>query len=111
MRKNLKEQVKRVLIDNPETRNSDITLTIEIWKRFFPEKTIGGECAGIRFQQLYELPREDNVKRIRANFCQKGFNWAFPTDWKIAKARGINEDKWKEVLGYHKAEQQTSKLF
>lgn len=102
--KHLKEQVKRVLMECPESRNSDITLTIEIWKRFFPEKTIGGECSAIRFKELYDLPREDNVKRIRAKFCEQGHAWAFPTEWKIAKGRGMNEDRWRQALGYPKLE-------
>jgi hypothetical protein len=90
----LKEQVKKTLIEIPETRNSDITLTIEIWKRFY------GVDGIMKTEQLYDLPREDNVKRIRAKFCEKGLVWAYPTDWKIAKARGINENKWRQLLGY-----------
>lgn len=94
----LKEQIKIVLTEVPETRNSDITLMIEVWKRFYPEKTIAGECAGVRFEQLYDLPREDHVKRVRAAFNAKGE--FMPTDIKVAEARGINEDRWRKALGY-----------
>ena len=90
----LKEQVKKILIENPKTRNSDITLTIEVWREFY------GVRMEINLVQLYDLPREDNIKRIRAKFCEQGHFWTFPTDWKIAKGRGINEDRWRQVLGY-----------
>ena len=113
----LKEQVEKVLIESPETRNSDITLTIEIWKRFYPDRisksypkdesrNIGvGMVDCVDLRDLYDLPREDNIKRIRAKFCERGFKWAFPTDWKIAKGRGIQEDRWREALGYPLLEQ------
>lgn len=90
----LKDQVKKVLIDNPETRNSDITLTIEIWKKFY---SVGDN---IPVGKLYDLPREDNVKRIRAKFCEQGYSWAMPTEEKIAKQRKINADIWRKALGY-----------
>ena len=97
--KTLKAMVENVLRDIPETRNSDITLTIEIWKRFYPEKTIGGECSAVRFAQLYELPREDNVKRARAYF-QNDKRLYLPTSEAVAKARGINKDEWRVAMGY-----------
>ena len=92
--KNLKLQVKSILINYPKTRNSDIALTIEIWREFY------NTGMSINLVQLYDLPREDNIKRIRVQFCEKGFRWAYPTDWKIARARKINEQKWREMLGY-----------
>lgn len=94
----LKEQVKKILIEYPETRNSDITLTIEIWKQFCNVDGI------LKTEQLYDLPREDNIKRIRAKFCEQGNVWAFPTEWKIAKGRGMLEDRWRQSLGYPKLE-------
>jgi hypothetical protein len=33
----LKAQVKYILAEKPESRNSDITLMIELWKRFYPK--------------------------------------------------------------------------
>ncbi len=98
MKIKLKTMVQKVLEDNPETRNSDIALTIEIWKRYYPEKTIGGECSAVRFSELYDLPREDNIKRYRAEYNSKGEY--LPTDIKVAVARGINEDVWRRKLGY-----------
>jgi len=111
---NLKDQVIEILRDIPETRNSDITLTIEIWKRFFPEKTIGGECSAVRFSDLYDLPREDNIKRIRAKLTEEELKRinegkmtgeeyvALPTSEQVAKKRCINEALWQKALGYFK---------
>ena len=92
--KGLKGKVKMVLIQYPSTRNSDIALTIQIWKMFY------GIKEEVELARLYDLPREDNVKRIRAKFCQKGFYWAYPTTLEVAKRRRIAEDIWREALGY-----------
>jgi hypothetical protein len=97
--KTLKGMVRSILEDIPATRDSDIRLTIEIWKRFYPERTIGGECVAIRLSELYDLPREDNVKRVRAQF-QNVEKLYMPTDILIAKKRGILEDEWRVAMGY-----------
>lgn len=96
----LREKIKVVLEEVPETRNSDIALMIEIWKRYYQEKIHGAEGLGavVRLTDLYNLPREDHVKRIRASFNAKGE--FMPTDLKVAEARGINEDRWRKALGY-----------
>lgn len=101
----LKTQVEQVLIDLPETRNSDIALTIEIWKRFYP-KWLTKDPQGnlyVPLARMYDLPREDNVKRIRAKFNSNGKY--YPTDIKVAKARGINEQSWRVALGYPETNQ------
>lgn len=92
----LKEQVEQCLKEVPETRNSDITLMIAVWSQFWPQR-ISPELT-VRLMSLYDLPREDNIKRIRAKFNAEGKYW--PTDLKIAKARGIQEDEWRVALGY-----------
>lgn len=98
--KTLKAMVESVLQDIPETRNSDIMLTIEIWKRFYPEKMRDlGTRMAVCVSDLYYLPREDNVKRARA-FFQNDKSKYLPTDPKIAKARGINTDEWLTAMGY-----------
>lgn len=97
--KRLKKTVEEVLECESRTRNSDITLMIEIWKRYCSEHMnyIDG-VAYVRLEDLYNLPREDNIKRIRAALNARGLYW--PTDWKVAKARGINEDRWRAFLGF-----------
>lgn len=92
--------VETILRNIPESRNSDITLMIEIWEKYYPnyiKKGSSGE-RGVWLKDLYTLPREDSVKRLRAQFNHDGKY--FPTDWKIAKGRGIKEDVWRKELGY-----------
>lgn len=100
MKKPFKDMVEECLRNIPETRNSDITLMIEIWKRYFSQKVRKGATGkeGVWLEDLYELPREDNVKRVRAKLNAQGKY--YPTDWKVAKARGIKEDIWRQELGY-----------
>ena len=95
----LKDKVEHCLKNLPETRNSDITLTIAIWQN---HHSVGSQ---ISLSQLYDLPREDNIKRIRAKF-QNEMDLYLPTDWKVAKKRRINEDKWKEFIKKFKSNQQ-----
>lgn len=107
--KTLKGMVGSVLEDMPLTRNSDISLLIEVWKRFYPkfvleEKhqdgatyTVGHKY--VRLTDLFNLPREDNVKRVRAYF-QNVKKLYPPTEWAIAKKRGLVEDEWRVAMGY-----------
>ncbi len=101
----LKKQVEKVLRGYPETRNSDITLTIKIWQMFY------GVGRVVDVNLLYDLPREDNVKRIRAKFCEQKESWAYPTSLEVAKKRQIKEDEWRMALGYASSLEATKKLF
>lgn len=94
----LKKQVERVLREESDTRNSDITLTIRMWQRFY------GVNESIQLSELYDLPREDNIKRIRAKFCEEKKSWAYPSSREIAKRRGIKEDEWRVMMGYPRTE-------
>lgn len=97
----LRLQILRVLEDEPETRNCDILLTIKIWVRFYPgliDKNSDGKWA-VRLKNIFELPREDNIKRIRAKIQNE--EWKFlPTRWEVAKRRKLEEDRWRVELGY-----------
>jgi len=93
MDKTLKQKVITILKENPDTRNSDITLMIEIWKRYY------GVEDSIKLSQLYDLPREDNIKRIRAIIQNKN-NMYLPSSPEVRKKRKIEERKWNEYLGY-----------
>lgn len=104
--KTLKQQVEYCLQNSPEARNSDIKLMILVWINFYE---IRG--AVIELNDLYYLPREDNIKRIRANFqsCKKYMETGdpkhapkyLPTDKKVAEKRGINEEIWRRFQGYN----------
>lgn len=97
--KDLKDQVEYCLTKYPETRNSDIKLTICVWYTFenletrFPVGSLK-ELTNL----MLEMPHEDNIKRLRAKFNEEGKYW--PTNWEVAKARRINENEWKIKLGY-----------
>lgn len=97
----LKEKVLVVLASYPETRNSDIALTIAIWRRYYPQAivTSASGVEGVRLKDLYDLPREDNVKRVRAQIQNVEHRY-LPTSWEVAKQRKINEDRWREAMGY-----------
>ena len=106
MYETLKNQVERVLQKYPETRNSDITLTIQIWKEFYPTRVMDGK---VSLADLYDLPREDNVKRVRAKF-QNEENKYLPTVWEIARKRKINEMVWKNFIQSFPQERQEAEI-
>jgi len=93
MLETLKNQIEAVLQDDPATRNSDIGLLIGIWTRFY------GVKMAVSVQQLYDLPREDTVKRFRAKFQNEELKY-LPTELKIALRRGILENEWRKAMGY-----------
>lgn len=102
-------QFVEVLKTCPQARNSDITLVIEVWKRFYPQRVNG---TSILLSDLYELPREDNAKRIRAAHAHEAMerleagkprgdeHYFLPTDEKIARQRQYNIEVWRKALGY-----------
>lgn len=100
--KHLKAHVLKILEDIPESRDSDVRLTLEVWRRFYSKYIIVGAQSGtevVKLTSLFELPREDNVKRVRAHI-QNVEHLFLPTTWAVAKKRKINEDKWRAAMGY-----------
>ena len=99
MNYNLKTQVRHCLLEYPETRNSDITLMLKIWEIYFPEYLKKGATGqiGVWLKDLYELPREDNIKRVRA-FFQNTQGLYLPSDPAVRKQRKIEEEKWLEFI-------------
>jgi len=101
MIKELQHKVEWTLTNYPETRNSDVLLTTKIWefyyKRYLFKNEQGIFC--VQLKNVMELPREDNVKRIRAKFNEQGK--FLPDDPKVREARGINEQEWRKFLGYN----------
>ena len=95
-----KDMVESILRNLPETRNSDIALTIEIWRKYYPSLIKKGNTGqeGVWLKDIFDLPREDNIKRERAKLNALGKY--YPTDWKVAKARGLKEDLWRVENGY-----------
>lgn len=115
----LKIQILDILEKHPKSRDSDQWLTIKLWCVFYPSRIIRKEaecsCAPdratlgcpkhtgreaepmIRLADIMDLPREDNIKRIRA-VIQNEEKQFLPTSWAVAKQRKINEEEWKTYM-------------
>lgn len=158
--KNLKEKVEDVLKDYPQSRDSDVWLTLKIWSLYYPTlisrggflmnfrnhiaETLGKRAmvkpdnfgfaewelyksqtqvwknildefdntllkggyvildkeskivpvAMVELKNIMDLPREDNVKRIRAKF-QNEKKMYLPTSLEVAKQRKISDEEWR----------------
>lgn len=97
--KDLDTKVRFVLEHYEDTRNSDIRLTQVIWYVYYKNsiKFLNGEAV-VALKDMYDLPREDNIKRIRAKI-QNEEHLFVPTVWEVAKRRGMKEDDWRSYLG------------
>lgn len=98
----LKKMVEAVLAENTKyrgtnARNSDIALTVLIWLRYY---SVGDNEGRIYLYQLFDLPREDNIKRVRAVFQNVEHKY-LPTDPAVLIKRGIEEAYWFDALGYN----------
>jgi hypothetical protein len=95
----LKRMVEIMLDTNPswrgvQVRNSDIALTILIWQRWYNVQDT------VSVERLFDLPREDNVKRVRAVFQNTEHRY-LPTDPAVLIKRSIAEAYWFDALGYN----------
>lgn len=65
---NLKQKILWILSEDEQSRNSDIRLTQMIWYKFYNSKIINLDdgTKAVRLRDLFDLPREDNIKRVRA---------------------------------------------
>lgn len=94
--------IEEVLRDLPASRDSDVVLTLEIWQRFYPEKLRGGLSGMPQYvylEDIFSLPREDNIKRLRA-VVQNTRGLYPPTTLKVALERRMSENQWRAALGY-----------
>lgn len=97
--KDLDKKVRYCLANDEKSRNSDIRLTQFIWWTYYREslKEIDNVFY-VSLGKLFDLPREDNIKRIRAKI-QNEEHLYLPTDPAIARKRGWQEDEWRGYLG------------
>jgi len=97
--RHLKEKIKYCLQKYPETRNSDVKLTNSIWVEYYNKYLIRDECGNlaVKLIDLYELPRQDDVRRIRAKI-QNEEGLLLPTSLEVVKQRRINENKWRAYM-------------
>ena len=89
----LKQQIEQILNDYPRTRECDISLMLTIWWKFY------GVGKTVEVKRIFDLPREDHIKRYRAKLNSNGKY--LPTDPKVIKKRRINIDRWRKELGYN----------
>lgn len=100
--KKLRGAILEILRDFPMARDSDQWLTLKLWAVYHPSKIIlDTDKDSPRFNKKYvylddimHLPREDNVKRLRAKIQNEELLY-LPTSWEVAKKRGIKEEQWK----------------
>lgn len=102
--KKLKPKILKILANFPQSRNSDMWLTIKLWTVYYPSRIQRekDKAPYIFLKDIMEMPREDAVKRIRA-IIQNIEHKFLPTDWKIAKQRKINEADWKRFVNSESA--------
>jgi len=96
----LEKQIRHILATDEKSRNSDIRLTQMIWWNYYRKDLLEtNNKVYVDISALYHLPREDNIKRIRAKI-QNDLKEFLPTDASVAKKRGWQEDEWRRFLGY-----------
>lgn len=92
----LKSRVLSILKDFPKSRDSDIWLTIKLWTLYYPtliDRT-DQDNPKIKLSDILHLPREDNVKRVRAKI-QNEDHLYLPESLEVRKQRKISEEEWK----------------
>ena len=101
----LRVKILEILRDIPETRNSDITLMLEVWKRFFTIFIMTGSSGkqAVLLESLYKIPREDDIKRLRATI-QNVEGKFLPTLLSVAIKRRIKEEEWRDYIRTHNQE-------
>jgi hypothetical protein len=92
--RHLKKKIKYCLQKYPETRNSDIKLTNSIWVEYYGDKLIKiNDRLLVHLTDLYELPTQESVKRIRAKLNEQGLY--LPTSEEVLKQRRLLEKKYR----------------
>lgn len=101
---NLTRKVRTILQNVPASRNSDITLTLSIWvtyhKDMLQEDPRRPGKYVVPLRHVFDLPREDNIKRIRAKI-QNEERLYLPTDPEILMQRAKLSKEWRTFLGYN----------
>lgn len=91
----LKSKIEIVLEKFPETRNSDVELTIRLRKVFHADKI---NFWFVNLASLFDLPREAAVARVHAQIQNKDGRFV-PTDREVAKKRWILEEVRRDAMG------------
>ena len=100
MNRHLKEKVIYCLENYPETRNSDIALTISLWLTYYRDLITCYEGkVMIELNNLYKVPNQDDISRWRQKI-QNEQHLFLPTSLEVVRKRRINEEIWRTQLGY-----------
>lgn len=62
--KALKSKVVKLLSEQPETRDSDLHLTVRIFEHFYPQYIKNG---AIKLADLFKIPKQYDIQRLRAH--------------------------------------------
>ena len=86
--KNVRDKVEKILIDNPICRDSDMKLTVGVWKIEGLKLSEEQE----KFIQVHCSPPE-SITRVRRKFQEQGKYQASP---EVQQARRVEEEKIRE---------------
>jgi hypothetical protein len=113
--KTLYSKIEKVLADDPDSRNSDKRLFLEIVRRWYSEgihdiNTSRGRKAFILLEEIFQFPYMPDITRIRRKIqnYEKRF---IPTSWEVAQFRRWKEEDWKSAIGYYKEPAEQLKLW
>lgn len=94
-----KEQVRKVLEIDPQSRNSDTRLFQMMLFRYNQSlifKDEDGDWA-IKLRNLYEAPNKSDLQRYRA-YWQNEKHLFLPTSSEVRRQRKINEELWHSKM-------------
>jgi hypothetical protein len=95
---NVFDEVKDILAEFEDARNSDIVLTSRLWKKFYPSHIHNFEGKNyIALESLTVVPMFDTISRARRIIQNDEYTY-LPTKLEVAKARRINEDVWRKAM-------------
>lgn len=98
--KYLNDMVLKSLENDEPSRDSDIRLTNYIYVNYFQEKLIKiDDRWAVKLTSLYELPKEEDVRRLRAKIQNEEGKF-LPTSEEVRIKRKISEERWRNYLGY-----------
>ena len=101
--------VEAILRDFPKARDSDQWLTLKLWAVYYPhkmqEEKLDQMSSAIPrkyvfLEDIMDLPREDNVKRLRAKIQNEEGKY-LPTTLEVALQRRIEESVWRNYVNYN----------
>jgi hypothetical protein len=102
----LKIKILDILERVEKTRNDDIELMLHIWNVYHKDFLHYHDAKiGVTFESIRILPRNDDIKRIRA-VIQNEEGKFLPTDPKVRRKRRLSEDDWRAWLEKEKINNQ-----